>query len=401
MENILNYEIQLETISSGYDRKTCWVHARGGTIPANIFGNDNPVVVVVLQKLQLTKCDVFYAINEFRTDDLGKTWTGPIEHKDTLGRRKFGDVEICPCDMFPKFHEKTKKLMITGHVATYKNNDLTLKRPRFPCYSIYRPENMTWSKFKLLDLPDKDNKFYNAGAGSAQRWDLSTGEILLPIYFHTFEQEQQRTSQCADIPYASTVVKCRFDGEKMEYIEHGSELSVPQGRGLYEPSITFYKGTYYFTLRNDYTGYVAKSNDGLNFDMPIEWRWDDGSPLGNYNTQQHWVTHSDGLFLVYTRKGANNDNVMRHRAPLFIAQVDIDKLCVIRDTEKVLVPNRGARLGNFGVTNVTSTETWITVTEWMQTKDPDPYDFTVCESYGSDNSVFVARILWETPNKIA
>lgn len=71
--------------------------------------------------------------------------------------------------------------------------------------------------------------------------------------------------------------------------------------------------------------------------------WDDGTDLGSYNTQQHWVAHSEGLFLVYTRRGANNGHVMRHRAPLFIAQVDPVKLHVLRSTERELMPNRGAR----------------------------------------------------------
>ena len=100
----------------------------------------------------------------------------------------------------------------------------------------------------------------------------------------------------------------------------------------------------------------------------------------------------DALYLVYTRRGANNDHVMRHRAPLFIAQVDPERLCVIRDTEQILVPERGARLGNFGVVQISESESWVTVAEWMQTNPPDPWDFTVCEKYGSDNSVFVAKI---------
>lgn len=78
----------------------------------------------------------------------------------------------------------------------------------------------------------------------------------------------------------------------------------------------------------------------------VNWTFDDGSELGNYNTQQHWVTHGDSLFLVYTRKGANNDHVFRHRAPLFIAKVDPEKLTVLRATEQILVPERGARLAN-------------------------------------------------------
>jgi len=59
---------------------------------------------------------------------------------------------------------------------------------------------------------------------------------------------------------------------------------------------------------------------------------------------------------------------------------------VLRDTERVLVPERGARLGNFGVVEVNESETWVTVAEWMQPAG--------CEKYGSDNSVYAARIRW-------
>src|SRR5690606_41950788 len=149
------------------------------------------------------------------------------------------------------------------------------------------------------------------------------------------------------------------------------------------------------------SGFVTRNKDGLHFTPIQPWKFDDGSVLGNYNTQQHWVTHSDGLFLVYTRKGANNDHVMRHRAPLFIAQVDTEKLCVIRETEKILVPERGARLGNFGITDVSTEETWVTVAEWMQfsgkSNHKTPEDVS---KYGSDGSVWVARIHWDTPNRL-
>ncbi|MCK5701561.1 MAG: exo-alpha-sialidase, partial [Cyclobacteriaceae bacterium] len=107
---------------------------------------------------------------------------------------------------------------------------------------------------------------------------------------------------------------------------------------------------------------------------------------------QHWVTHSDGLFLVYTRRGAGNDHVFRHRAPLFMAQVDTKNLRVIRETEQILVPERGARLGNFGVTDINKNETWVTVAEWMQPEG--------VEKYGSDGSVFVSKIRWTKPNRL-
>ena len=58
---------------------------------------------------------------------------------------------------------------------------------------------------------------------------------------------------------------------------------------------------------------------------------------------------------------------------------------------------RGAHVGNFLVTKISEDETWVVVAEWMRTKEPDQSDFTVCKRYGSDNSIFVARILFDRP----
>lgn len=96
--------------------------------------------------------------------------------------------------------------------------------------------------------------------------------------------------------------------------------------------------------------------------------------------------------MVYTRRGANNDHVARNRAPLFIAEVDPEKLHVIRESERILIPNKGAALGNFGVCDVSEDETWVTVAENM-------YNPKVQE-YGSDGSVWVARIQWNRPNQL-
>jgi len=187
--------------------------------------------------------------------------------------------------------------------------------------------------------------------------------------------------------YATTVLKCGFDGKDLAFIEQGDELTLGTPRGLYEPSLARFKDEYFLTMRNDERGFAAKGPDGLHFGEPKPWTYDDGEELGNYNTQQHWVTSGEGLFLVYTRRGAGNDHVFRHRAPLFIAQVDPERLCIIRSTERVLAPERGARLGNFGVTRINDRESWVTVAEWMQPEG--------CERYGSDNALFIARILWK------
>ena len=137
------------------------------------------------------------------------------------------------------------------------------------------------------------------------------------------------------------MLRGRLDGRKLRLQEIGNELSVNEKRGLAEPSITRFGDRFFLTVRHDDRGYVSSSKDGLHFAPLQPWLWDDGTELGNYNTQQHWVTHPKGLYLVYTRKGAGNDHVFRHRAPLFIAKVDPSTLRVIRATEKVLVPQRG------------------------------------------------------------
>ncbi|MFN2351161.1 MAG: exo-alpha-sialidase, partial [Kiritimatiellia bacterium] len=278
----------------------------------------------------------------------------------------------------------TQTLLSTGHTVRYcgDRHPLTGSR-RHPAYSTYNADKRTWQPWQILELPDRP-EFAAAGAGSTQRYDSKDGTILLPVYLKPLSDNKKTCS-------ASTVLRCAFNGTKLQYLEHGTEMTISDPRGFCEPSITFYNGRFYLTLRNDVRGYVSASNDGLNFDLPRPWRFDDGSELGNYNTQQHWVTHSDGLFLVYTRRGLNNDHVFRHRAPLMIAQVDPEDMTVMRETERELVPNRGARLGNFSVCDVTENETWVVVSEWMQPVG--------CEQYGSDNTIWAARILWSSPNR--
>lgn len=375
----LPFDVKLTAVTHGYDGKTCWVHPRAGALPGA-----TPSVVLTMQKLLLTGSDVFYALNETRSDDLGQTWSEIIEHGGTLGRRNEAEgVVVAACDFTPKHHAKSGKLLGTGHTVRYRGDHVMAMRPRATAWSVYDAEKRAWTAWTTLDMP-KEAKFVNAGAGSVQRVDLDTGDILLPVYFKAETDKYYRT----------TVARCSFDGTSLKYIEHGTELALESGRGLYEPSLIRCAGRFYLTLRNDTAGYVATSDDGLRFGPIQPWKFDDGSDLGNYNTQQHWVAHRDRLYLVYTRRGAHNDHVFRHRAPLFMAEVDQKTLAVKRATESILVPERGARLGNFAVTEVSENETWVTVAEWMQTHAPNvviPPD----NAFGADNTVWAARILWK------
>lgn len=375
----LPYEVKLTTVSKGYDGKTCWVHPRAGAIPGK-----TPSVVLTMQKLLLTGSDIFYALNDVRSEDLGQTWSEIREHTDTLGRRTEADGTIvAACDFTPKFHAKSGKLLGIGHTVRYQGDRVIENRPRESSWSVYDEKTRAWTPWTTLALP-KEPKFYNAGAGSVQRVDLENGDILLPIYGKAE----------ADKHYRVTVLRCSFDGTTLKFIEQGNELTLASGRGVYEPSLIRCGGRFFLTLRNDTAGYVCTSEDGLHFSAIQPWKFDDGSELGNYNTQHHWVTHKDRLYLVYTRKGAHNDHVFRHRAPLFMAEVDQKTLAVKRSTENILIPERGARVCNFGITEVSDNETWVTVAEWMQTLSPNIV-IKPDNAFGADNSVYAARILWK------
>lgn len=375
----LPYKVQLDTVTSGYDGKTCWVHPRAGAIPG-----PTPSVVMTMQKLLLTGSDIFYALNEVRTDDLGKTWSPITPHEDTLGRRTQPDgLTVAACDFTPKWHAKSGKLLGTGHTAQYEGDKLAHERPRSTSYAVYDAVARTWSAWATLDMP-KEAKFFNSGAGCVQRYDLENGDILLPIYFKGLGDKYYRT----------TVLRCTFDGKTLKYVEQGNDIALESGRGVYEPSLTRLNGKFYLTLRNDTAAYVTTSDDGLHYGPIQPWQFEDGSELGNYNTQQHWVTHGQNLYLVYNRKGLNNDHIVRHRAPLVMAQVNRETLKIMRATECVLVPERGVRLGNFAVTEVSENETWVTVAEWMQNTPPNivvPPD----NAFGANNSVYASRILWD------
>lgn len=382
----LTYDLDLDIPTRLFDGKFCWSHTRAGIIPG--IGAENlPRVVMTMNKLDLSGSDVFRGIFGFETDNLGKTWTSPEEVENlTYRTEKIEGISrpVAVSDFWPKWHKSTGKLLGIGHTVAYTPDwKVTRPRPRSITYSFYCPEKHGWLPWKKLKMPSH-KRFQDCGAGSCQRYDMPDGNILLPVGFHPDPLGKNGSI---------TVVRCSLDDMKLSYLEHGNEISInDKTRGLYEPSLTYYNNQYFLTIRHDLCGFVAKSQDGLNFSPIQPWKFDDGTDLGNYNTQQHWVTHSDGLFLVYTRRGANNNHVFRHRAPLFIAQVNPESLEVIRNTEQVLVPERGARLGNFGVTDINENETWITVAEWMQPKG--------VEKYGSDGSIFIARIHWNKPNNL-
>lgn len=349
-------------VRSGFDKTKCFVHAR-----CCDMGN---MMIATSQHLNISGSDLFDGICLSKSFDKGKTWTEFMPQEGLKPLNKDGLI-IVGSDATPMYHKKSGKVILLGHTVTYKPDSLYPLKGANRCtfYSVFDEKTQNFSKMKLINMP---NGYERCGNGCGQSIELDDGNLLIPVYYTPADSICSRAA----------VMLCSFDGENINIIKIGSSLEFNVARGLDEPSIIFHDGTYYMTLRNDECALLAKSEDGLNYtDMQLL-KWEDGSIVQSYNTQQHFTKIGDKLYLVYTRRGANNDHVFRHRAPLFAAEIKDMRL--VKETEFAVVPERGARLGNFYAGNMLDNTPIVMAAEWMQPKG--------CEKYGSDNSVFFVKL---------
>jgi hypothetical protein len=351
-------------------------------------GNEGqPKALMTLQ--EIAGSDYFGPVHWTESSDGGKTWSDP-KPIPSLGRIP---VEGHPglmagvCDVVPEYHPQTGTVLALGHVVFYRGPRFAKgdQLARYPVYAVRRKDG-TWSERKILRWDDpRGAHIYSNNCG--QRVVLPSGEILMSFTFGPTENNRMVAG-----------VKCSFDGEELKVVEVGPPLMNNVGRGLLEPSVAEFQGRYYLTIRaEDGRGYVAVSDDGLRYQNKTAWAFDEGTPLEMSTTQQHWLVHSQGLFLVYTRKDPTNANVLRWRSPLWVSQVDPKKLCLIQSSEKVVLPLVGdgvnrpdevAMMGNFHVTNASPEESWVTVGEWMPKRN-------------AKGDLLLSRIRWTRANAVA
>jgi hypothetical protein len=347
-------------------------------------GKDGPVVFMTMQEIRGS--DYFLPVHWMESRDLGKTWTEP-KPVPALGRNpatdERGDESVC--DVVPQFHPPSGSVLALGHNVFYKGKGFDRKQPpRCPVYAVYKDGKWSERKRLLWDDP-RGATIYTNNCG--QREVLEDGSIAFVMSFGS-----KQTSRSA------AGVRCSFDGETLAIQKVGREIQHAAGRGLLEPSLVRYRGKFYATLRaEDSRGYVAASDDGLDFEEKQPWCWEDGTPLDMSTTQQHWLPHSDALHLVYTRKDASNVKVVRWRSPLFMAQVDLKTLRLIRETEHVVLPLIGdgvnaadevPLMGNFQTLNVSADESWVT-------------DGEMTPKHGFKGDLVLGKIRWSRKNGLA
>jgi len=372
--------IEKVTLRRGRDGSgPTWFHPRA----CMVRGADGTTAFMTLQTI--AGSDYFGPVHWMTSLDLGKTWTEP-QPVPPLGRVAQSDgAEEGVCDVVPEWHHKSSCVLAVGHNVFYSGPKFSADQPpRWPIYTVWR--GGWWGPRHKLEWNDpRGTQIYSNNCG--QRVVLPSGDILLAFSFGAKKEQ----------PRSVAGVICSFDGEKLGVKQVGEEISHDSGRGLLEPSVTQFRKRFYLTIRaEDNRGYVCASDDGLKWTPKQAWAWDDGEPLTMSTTQQHWLTHSGALYLVYTRQDECNMNVIRWRAPLWLAEVNPMTLRLRRDTERIVLPlvgdgvkdpNRVALMGNFHVTHASPDESWVTAGEWQPRN-------------GIRGDLLLARIRWSKPNAL-
>jgi len=373
-------KIESSMIWDGRVCGTTWFHPCVTIVP----GKQDSIALMTCQPLYAGGGDLFGQVHWSVSRDNGVTWSKP-EGIPSLERRQLaGGLEEGFCDVVPEYHSMTDSVLALGHNVYYKNNklytELSAENSRYIVYFVRDREGRWYERQKLEWDNPSATKIYSCGC--SQRTTLKNGDVIVPVTFAPVGRKDRAVGS----------ILCSFDGQHMKIIKSGNELRLPIGRGLLEPNITRLDKKFFMTIRaEDDHGYVSTSEDGLDWKKKQPWCWDDGEPLTMSTTQQHWLTRHDSLFLIYTKKTEENVNVYRWRAPLYVAQVGMDSLCLLRDTERIVLPMLGdgindpdnvGRMGNFYVVNVSASESWVTTTESL------PLGRT-----------WLARIHWVSPNK--
>jgi len=377
-------KISHETLWSNLDGSgASWFHPRACMVP-HADGQLRPLMTLQA----INGSDFFGPVHWTTAAADGRHWSAPqpIAAFDQRPVPRHAGLRAGVCDVVPEYHPPTNTVLAVGHVVFYRGERFSRgdQLARYPLYAVRKADG-SWSERRRLEWDDPRGSFiYTNNCG--QRIVLPDSDILLAF---SFGPQSEGRSVAG--------VRCHFDGKRLAVKEVGPALTLPVGRGLLEPSVTTFAGRFFLTIRaEDGHGYVSMSDDNLHWQPQKAWSWDDGSPIGMSTTQQHWLTHSDGLFLVYTREDPANQNVVRWRSPLFVAAVDPDRLVLIRDSEQIVLPIVGdgvnhpdevPLMGNFHVTNASPDESWVTVGSWQPKRK-------------ARGDTLLARICWQQPNRL-
>lgn len=374
----IQYTMYRDILLEGFElgQKTCRI---GG----NAFRTPDGKIHLSHGQLYLGGSDVFLEGSVMTSEDGGMTF-GEAKPFAALPDTHENGIRT-HYSLTPYYHKKSNTMYAIGRMTRYAGDrqPILSGKDLMPALTgTFDTEKLCFTGCERLTVPGLEE--YDM-VTFMEPFEEEDGSLLFPIYLRNGEKKTH------------DVVTARYElkGGTLIFRELGEILKREDlNRGICEPRLTKLGNKYYMTLRSDEIGMLTQSDDGLHFSAPEIWKWDDGEILASHNTQQAWVRHPEGLFLVYTRVTPHNHHIFRNRAPIFMARFDEERNCLVKETEVVVVPEMGARIGNFNVCQVKENEAWICVSEWMQTTGPDPYDSSVCYRYGARNRLWRTRIAW-------
>ncbi len=368
IKNIVN-----ETVLKGRTNNQCWFSPLMTVIPAK-KENEMPIVHVHVTQQQGNDLGPMHIL---RTSNGGRTWSLPAESL-RLDKKVLADDVFETPSLAPLYHRKTDKLIGYGNTVFSRDNSFNsaaknemlvhdMLPGRHNIFSVWDDEYGDWNGWANIELTDEvASRGYNLLVQACnQTVELDDGRIILPL-----------VADSADIAGNRPLsAMCEFDGKKLTMMKLGNILGDAdnKGRGFHEPSMIRFGEKFFMTIRSDredFRMYCTESTDGINWNSIRTWCWDDGTEIETENTQQHWIKQGDKLYLVYTRVNEMSNGVFRSRAPLFIAEVDTDNLTLVRESEKIVFPANGGRMGNFTVANVSGNEVWVMTGEWIEQYAP-------------------------------
>lgn len=412
-------EIKTEVLLKGRQNNQCWFSPFIGGVNRNGLS-----AVIGVMQLVGNDCGPLHYIT---TTDQGRTWSPPFESQNLSSIRRGTNLyEIV--SLYPFYHKASKRTVGIGPTGFVKDASTDIKYNKYKmthyCYSekfkrglgfaVWNEKMQDFGPWSRIDLPDDD--FVSLCMFPSQMHECEDGTILCPYY----AQPKGCNNNKTEVPFGAIwkvgVLRLKLDKDKVDIVEIGTPIGENRRGGLCEPSIVEYQGQYLMTIRSEYgvpegkhdgMMYYSISTDGLNWQQPKPWKWNDGEIIETAQTQQHWLKVKDDLYLVYTRKSDLSNGVFRWRAPLWVARVDADSLRLIRESEQVVFPEKGARMGNFSVATINDNEAWVVVGEWLQQivptcKEGDPFYFD-CIVEGNSSSfnrmqfigdLLLARILF-------
>jgi len=357
-------DITTEVVLQGRRNNQCWFAPGLAVVPAR-GGNAVPEAFVGVSQLVGNDMGTPHWT---RTADLGAVWTPPMESQNLLGVPHDDHwFEKPHVNLF--YHQRTGRFLGLGYTQFSRDEgtQIRFKMERIDDAQLCPlPNRMVMTEWDFqrydfvpwwtVEIPAEFARWHYVAWPRVQH-EFPDGSVLTPLYLRATVHDPYTAVAVMHADITDRGLICR---------QVGDLLRLDTERGLAEPSVVHFQDRFLLTIRHDLGAYVAASDDGIHYGKLMPWRFDDGADLGNFNTQQHWLVHGETLFLLYNRRSELNHGVFRSRAPLYIGQVDPGRLCVIRQAERIVFPEKGARMGNFDVANVTDNEAWVVTGEWLE-----------------------------------